>query len=203
VRYRFDLALARGPLVVIGYLGVVMLAIIALASTILWGAGFKGVNGGPAVHNPGEAFWQALLRVLDSGTFASDSSWPTRIISLAVTLAGIFLAGRLIGLIVNAVDQQIEQLRKGRSAVLETDHTLIIGWSPRLPTILTELVAANANRGGRRQRPRRDGPRLAVGSGLVELGAGGGLGGGLVELVGPVGRREDGAVVADGVGVEL
>ena len=145
VRYRLDLALARGPLVVIGYLGVVMVAIIVVASTILWGAGFKGVNGGPAVSNPGEAFWQAMLRVLDSGTFASDSSWPTRIVSLSVTLAGIFLAGSLIGLIANAVDQQIEQLRKGRSAVLETGHTLVIGWSPRLPTILTELVEVNSN----------------------------------------------------------
>ncbi len=144
-RYRFDLALSRGPMVVIGYLGLVMLAIIVVAALVLWASGIEGVNGGEPVSNPVEAFWQALLRVLDSGTFAGDSSWPSRILGLLITIAGIFLAGSLIGLIANAVDQQIEQLRKGRSTVLEDGHTLVLGWSPRLPTILTELVEANSN----------------------------------------------------------
>lgn len=144
-RYRFDLALSRGPIVVIGYLGLVMLAIIAVASVLLWVLRLKGVNGGGPVDNPFDAFWQALLRVVDSGTFAGDATWPTRILALVITIAGIFLAGSLIGLIANAVDQQIEQLRKGRSNVLESGHTLVLGWSPRLPTILAELVEANAN----------------------------------------------------------
>ncbi len=146
LRYKFDLALSRGPLIVIGYLGLVMLIIIALAAVVLMITGIGGVNGSNSgIHNPFEAFWQALLRVLDSGTFAADSSWPARFLGLFITLAGIFLAGSLIGLIANAVDQQIEQLRKGRSTVLEEGHTLVLGWSPRLPTILTELVEANSN----------------------------------------------------------
>jgi len=145
LRYKFDLALSRGPLVVIGYLGVVMLAIIVIAALVLMVTGIGGVNGGGEISNPAEAFWQALLRVLDSGTFAADSSWPARFLGLFITLAGIFLAGSLIGLIANAVDQQIESLRKGRSTVLEDGHTLVLGWSPRLPTILTELVEANSN----------------------------------------------------------
>ena len=144
-RYRFDLALSRGPLVVVGYLGLIMLAIIVVASVIIWGFQLKGVNGGAKIGSPFDAFWQALLRVLDSGTFASDTSWPTRILSLFVTICGIFLAGSLIGLIAVAVDQKIESLRKGRSTVLEVGHTLVLGWSPRLPTILSELVEANAN----------------------------------------------------------
>ena len=40
---------------------------------------------------------------------------------------------------------EIERLRKGRSRVLEHGHTLVLGWSPRLPTVLSELVEANAN----------------------------------------------------------
>ncbi len=145
LRYRFDLALSRGPLVVIGYLGLVMLAIIVAAALVLMLTGIGGVNGGGSVHNPFEAFWQAMLRVLDSGTFAADSSWPARFLGLFITLAGIFLAGSLIGLIANAVDQAIDQLRKGRSTVLEEGHTLVLGWSPRLPTILSVLVRANTN----------------------------------------------------------
>lgn len=145
LRYRFDLALSRGPLVVIGYLGLVMLAIIIVASILIWALRLKGVNGGQPIDSPFDAFWQAMLRVVDSGTFAADATWPTRIMGLLITICGIFLAGSLIGLIANAVDQQIEELRKGRSTVLEDGHTLVLGWSPRLPTILSELVEANAN----------------------------------------------------------
>lgn len=145
LRYKFDLALSRGPLVVIGYLGLVMLSIIVVASVIIWAFQLKGINGGAKIGSPFDAFWQALLRVIDSGTFAGDQTWPTRMLGLLVTICGIFLAGSLIGLIATAVDHQIEQLRKGRSKVIEAGHTLVLGWSPRLPTILSELVEANAN----------------------------------------------------------
>ncbi|MDQ3877896.1 MAG: hypothetical protein M3290_06055 [Actinomycetota bacterium] len=82
-----------------------------------------------------------LLRVIDAGSFAGDATWPTRLIALFVTLAGIFIAGSLIGLISSAVDQRIDAL--GRSRVLERGHTLILGWSARVPTIVSELVIAN------------------------------------------------------------
>ena len=107
LRYRFDLALSRGPLIVIGYLGLVMLAIIVVASIFLWVFQLKGVNGGDPINNPFDAFWQAMLRVVDSGTFAADATWPTRIVGLFITICGIFLAGSLIGLIASAVDLQI------------------------------------------------------------------------------------------------
>jgi Trk K+ transport system NAD-binding subunit len=51
----------------------------------------------------------------------------------------------LIALIMTGVNERISRLRKGRSAVLEANHTLVLGWSPRLPVILSELVQANAN----------------------------------------------------------
>jgi voltage-gated potassium channel Kch/Trk K+ transport system NAD-binding subunit len=145
LRYRFDTALSRGPAVVIAWLGIIMLIIVLVAASVVTIFKLAGISGGPALDLP-QAFWQSLLRVLDTGTFSSDSSWPARIIGLLVTLAGIFLAGSLIGLIASGVDQRIEELGKGRSAVLESDHTLILGWSPRVPPIVRELVIANESR---------------------------------------------------------
>ena len=84
-----------------------------------------------------------VLRVFDGGTFASDTKWGARIVALIVTLAGIFIAGSLIGLIAAAVDQQVDKLRRGRSNVLERGHSVILGWSARVPTIVSELVVAN------------------------------------------------------------
>ncbi len=146
LRYRFDAALSRGPAVVIGWLGLVTLAVILLTAAVFTVFRMTGINGGDDGLGFPEAFWQSLLRVVDGGTFAGDASWPTRLVALAITLAGIFLAGSLIGLIASAVDQQIEELRKGRSAVLESDHTLILGWSNRVPAVVSELVIANASR---------------------------------------------------------
>ncbi|RBY87319.1 hypothetical protein [Blastococcus sp. TF02A-26] len=145
LRYRFDNALARGPAVVIGWLALVTLAIFVLAGLAFWAFRLDGVNGEGPVSNPAEGIWQAMLRVVDAGTFAGDSSWPMRLLSFVVTLAGIFIAGSLIGLIANAVDQRIEGLRKGRSDVLESGHTVVLGWSPRIAAIISELVVANAS----------------------------------------------------------
>lgn len=146
LRYRFDLALSRGPSVVVGWLGLLTLAIILVTALVMTIFRLSGVNGGEDALGPLEAFWQSLLRVVDAGTFAGDQGWVTRLVGLLITIAGIFIAGSLIGLIANAVDQQIEELRKGRSGVIEDDHTLILGWSTRVPAIVKELVIANESR---------------------------------------------------------
>jgi Trk K+ transport system NAD-binding subunit len=145
LRYRLDQALARGALMVMGYLAALTLAITLVAAGILTALHLSGVNGGPKLGFA-EAFWQSLLRMLGKGAFAADQEWTTRALNLVVTLAGIFLAGALIALISAAVNQRIARLRRGRSPVLETGHTLVLGWSPRLPVILSELVIANADR---------------------------------------------------------
>ena len=146
LRYRFDSALSRGPSVVIAWLGLLTLAVIVIAGLILTLFRMGGVGGeGERRLALPEALWSSMTRVLDAGTFTADSGWPTRLVGLLVTLAGIFIAGSLIGLIANAVDQQIDELRKGRSQVIESGHTLILGWSSRVPAIVSELVIANAS----------------------------------------------------------
>ncbi|MEA2434825.1 MAG: hypothetical protein QOG54_2282 [Actinomycetota bacterium] len=142
-RYRLDNALSRGAWVVIGYLGLLTLAIVALAAALTVISSLVGFGGLDQDLGIFESFWQMMLRVIDAGSFAGDQGWPTRLLALVVTLAGIFVAGSLIGLISSAVDQRIDALRRGRSQVLEHGHTLILGWSPRVPTIVGELVIAN------------------------------------------------------------
>jgi hypothetical protein len=145
LRYRFDTALSRGPSVIIGWLGLLTLLLIVVGALVMTVFRLRGINGGEKLGFF-ESFWQSMLRIVDAGTFAGDTSWPTRLLGLVVTVAGIFIAGSLIGLIANAVDQRIEELRKGRSNVIESDHTVILGWSPRVPALVSELVIANESR---------------------------------------------------------
>jgi voltage-gated potassium channel Kch len=69
---------------------------------------------------------------------------------LVVTLGGIFVVSALIGVLSAGVDSKLDELRKGRSRVLESDHTVILNWSPSIFDIISELVVANASR----KRPR-------------------------------------------------
>ena len=64
---------------------------------------------------------------------------------LAVTLFGIFLISALIGIINTGLEGKLADLRKGRSRVVESGHTVILGWSQEVFTVVSELVVANEN----------------------------------------------------------
>jgi voltage-gated potassium channel Kch len=87
-----------------------------------------------------------LMRTLDSGTMGGDTgSLPFLLSMLAITLGGIFIVSALIGVLTTGMENKIEQLRKGRSLVVEQGHTVILGWSEQVFSIISELVLANAN----------------------------------------------------------
>ncbi|HEY5229713.1 MAG TPA: hypothetical protein VIJ11_02325 [Galbitalea sp.] len=146
IRYRFDNVMARGTGAIIALLGLVTFAFILLIAVIL--EIFHIFPGGDRANQfPfGEAIWQNLLRTLDTGTMAGDTGWGYRIASLVITVAGIFVAASLIGIISSAFDSKVEDLRKGGSKVLEKDHTLILGWSAKVFPIVSELLVANESR---------------------------------------------------------
>jgi ion channel POLLUX/CASTOR len=72
-------------------------------------------------------------------------SWSFLIAMLTVTFGGIFVISTFIGTLTTAIEAKLDALRKGRSRVLESGHTVILGWSPRVFSIVSELVAANEN----------------------------------------------------------
>ena len=92
-----------------------------------------------------EGAWQSLMATLDSGTMGGDEGWAFRIVRFIATLVGIFMISILIGVISAAIDGKIEQLRKGKSKVLESGHTLILGWSEKIFPIIDQLILANEN----------------------------------------------------------
>ena len=147
-RYRFDNVMARGPLAIIGLLGLVtFLFILIMAAVLVVFRIFPAPTEYPKSYdNFGELLWQNMLRALDSGTFASDVGWSYRVAMLIVTLVGIFVVASLIGIISSAFDSKVEDLRKGGSKVLESDHTLILGWSAKVFPIVSELLIANESR---------------------------------------------------------
>jgi len=140
LRYAFDNTLSRGPIALIGWLALVSGALIVIISLIVW---ILGIGGGRSLV---EILWMSLLRTLDSGTMGGDQgSWPFLFSMLAITFGGIFVISTLIGVLTSGIEERLERLRKGRSRVMESGHTVILGWSEQIHSVLSELIIANAN----------------------------------------------------------
>ena len=147
--YQFDNLMSRGtPALIIG-LFVISLLVIAVAAFIISFFSLRQLSS-PDTLSFGEAFWESLMRTLDSGTMGGDTGTGFRLVMLFVTLGGIFVVSTLIGVLSNGIEDEMNRLRKGRSKVLETNHTLILGWSPQIFTILNELMTANENQNNAR-----------------------------------------------------
>ncbi len=92
-----------------------------------------------------EAYWQVFMHVIDQGTITDKKNWSYRILMLTPTFFGIFTMSTLVALITTRVNTILGKLRKGRSIVLESNHTVILGWSSKIFPIIQELIKANAN----------------------------------------------------------
>lgn len=140
LRYWFDSTMSRGTPAIVAWLAAATLLLVIVGAVLLAVVAAADGEGGFL-----ETTWLSLTRALDPGTMGGDAGWPFRLASLAITIAGIFVVSALIGVLSSGIDGKLAELRKGRSPVLETGHTLVLGWSPKLFTVLAELVVANAN----------------------------------------------------------
>ncbi len=144
LRYEFDKSMAAGAIALMGWLALISLIVIVLAGVFLALTGIAPEGGEPVSFI--EAAWESLMRTMDAGTMGGDVGWSFRMVSLAVTIAGIFVFSALIGVISSGLENKLDELRKGRSRVLEADHTIILNWSPSIFDIISELVIANQSR---------------------------------------------------------
>src|SRR5665647_3236192 len=140
LRYMFDNLMSRGTLALIGCLALIttfviaVMSIIVLATKALDGASFPTL------------MWMGLMRTIDSGTITGDSGNAIYIACMfIITMAGIFVFSILIGLLTTGLQNTMDNLRKGRSKVIENNHTIILGWSDQIFTIISELITANSN----------------------------------------------------------
>ncbi len=148
LRYAFDKSMAGGAIALIGWLALISLFVIMIAGALLALTGIAPEGAEPLGFIEGA--WESLMRTFDAGTMGADQGWSFRIVMLLVTLAGIFVFSALIGVISSGLEEKLDELRKGRSRVLETEHTIILNWSPSIFDVISELIIANQSR----RRPR-------------------------------------------------
>ncbi|WP_433243666.1 CASTOR/POLLUX-related putative ion channel [Streptosporangium sp. CA-135522] len=141
LRYRFDNLIARGAWAMTG-----LLAVVAVVMASVGAAAILALS--PRPTDLPSALWSGLMRTMSPVMVTRDIGSPLFLACMLVlALTGIVIFSALIGLIKTGLDRKLARLRKGRSQVLEYDHTVLLGWSEQTFLILSELAAANAGRG--------------------------------------------------------
>jgi ion channel POLLUX/CASTOR len=141
LRYNFDNSLSRTG----AFVGYVFGALILLSVLM---AVFKDFIFTTTLVNPApegsfiDKVWSAFSTILDK---AKDATWGERLISIGYWLITTAVTATIIGFVANAIGTAVAKLRAGKSPVIESGHTLILGWSNRVFPILAELAVANAN----------------------------------------------------------
>ena len=140
LRYKFDNAMSRGTPALIGLLALLSAVLVLVFGTVSVFVADDNVRQ----EGIGRTLWMSMMRALDPGTVAGDEGNGLFLfVMLLVTIGGLFIVAALVGVLSSGLDARLGELRKGRSKVVERGHTVLLGWSDQIFTMVAELVAAN------------------------------------------------------------
>ncbi|XP_068327002.1 ion channel CASTOR-like isoform X1 [Pyrus communis] len=137
--YRVDLLLSVHP-----YSKPLALLVATLLLICLGGLALFGVKD----DNLAECLWLSWTYVADSGNHTDSEKIGERLVSVSISFGGMLIFAMMLGLVSDAISEKFDSLRKGRSEVVEQNHTLILGWSDKLGSLLNQLAIANESLGG-------------------------------------------------------
>jgi hypothetical protein len=139
-RYWFDSTLARGAAALVGWMALLCLAVVVPASAVLvW----TDPDVPASLTDRLAKVWHLTGETLRLG---GATGTPLRVtMSVLLALVTLLYVSTLVGLITTALTERLTALRRGRSTVLEHGHAVVLGWSEQVFTVVSELVAANAN----------------------------------------------------------
>ncbi|GJP33750.1 hypothetical protein CLOM_g18267 [Closterium sp. NIES-68] len=118
------------------------LLLIALGGLALYAVGSK------ERMDLGDATWRAWSYVADAGNHADSEGVGPRIVGVSISIGGMLIFALMVGLVSEGISEKVDSLKKGKSDVIEKNHTLILGWSDKLASLLKQLAVANESMGG-------------------------------------------------------
>ncbi|KAL5156313.1 Ion channel CASTOR [Glycine soja] len=139
IAYRVDVFLSVYP-----YAKPLVLLVATLLLIFLGGLALFGVTTEDLAH----CLWLSWTYVADSGNHASSQGIGPRLVAVSISFGGMLIFAMMLGLVSDAISEKFDSLRKGKSEVVEQNHTLILGWSDKLGSLLNQLAIANESLGG-------------------------------------------------------
>jgi voltage-gated potassium channel Kch len=144
LRYWLDNLYSRGTASVVLTLGLfsLLMALVCTLILILFGL----APGAEEPYAPIEALWVGMLTTLGNISLGGrESAWGYRLLMLVMTFGSLFVASFFISSLTNGMVSRVSELKRGRSKIVEKDHTVILGWTEQVFTVVSELAVAHAN----------------------------------------------------------
>jgi len=142
----FDTWYTTDPTAQVKLLGVACLICMIILSFLFAATGSLTAMAG--FEFVAEMMWMSWGQLSGTGGSPDGGLWGTRLVGIAVAFMGMFVFSLVCAFIEEAINAKLEDLRKGKSRVLESGFSLIIGWSDRLLPLLIQLTQANESSGG-------------------------------------------------------
>jgi Trk K+ transport system NAD-binding subunit len=139
IRYRFDNSINKGQGAFVAWLaffGLIFSFVISIIRFLL--------EENVAIR---EILWGTSNSVLFDGKIPTGT-FTNKVIAIAIWLASVTIAATIIAFVTSKLRDRVEELRRGKTPILESGHTLILGWSNRAFPIIEQLAIANSNKRG-------------------------------------------------------
>ncbi|MFZ9093274.1 MAG: CASTOR/POLLUX-related putative ion channel [bacterium] len=146
LRYRLDNFFSKGgtavflALLFLFFIAFVIMGSLRLLAFVL----FPDEN----IEEMGFLLWHAFFQIIDSGSLAeldAQSNLAGKLVAIATIFMGLVLFSSMVAFITQQFEMRLSILRKGKSKVLEKNHTIILGFDIRCLEIIKELIEANAS----------------------------------------------------------
>ncbi len=143
--YAIDNFMARGGFsVFLAVLTMFALGFAGMSLLRLIGHWVEPDSSAPAFA---DGLWRTFIEIADAGNIGDDSDAPylSKAIGIVTIFVGMVLFSSMIAFITAQFEARLENLRRGRSEVIESGHSLILGFGDRVLDIIRELIVANAS----------------------------------------------------------
>jgi hypothetical protein len=146
IHYKFDTFIAKGGANIFVSLFFVFMGLL-LAIALLRGLLLLVMPEEGATKEPDflRNVYLVFLEMTDPGNMNIDinSGISYKAVAILAGVAGVVIFSGLIAVITTALEGKIDELKKGHTKIVESGHTLILGWNDRVTEVIRELVIAN------------------------------------------------------------
>ena len=140
-RYWFDNRMTKGSLGLIRVLIIASVLLAVLVALLIISCGFAEEGDEAAV------IWDSIATVINAWMPSFEDGTPGYILLMAVVaIAGVLFTSVLIGIITSAIEEKIDELKKGNSRVIESGHIVVLGFYPGEYTLIRQLILAAAGK---------------------------------------------------------
>ena len=124
LKYLFDNIMAKGTLALVYCLFFVTTFLVLISAVFVWFYSYE------KQRTFLQQIWVFSELVLDRKI--PFGQWELGLVSVLLVITSIFVLSILIGILTAGIEGKLEELKKGRSIVIETGHSLLLGWSPHI-----------------------------------------------------------------------